>query len=740
MKHALKTHLFRLAAGFASALVALAGKPVSAQTGAALPPVPADFPRFEVAGQDEAARLVSNYLWYHFVTRQGNSKVLFNKEYLAVSDLWMAGAVDPHRKKPIQAVHREDLLGIQIDAEGYVHTHQHRSHALDQGWPFPMWTQGLFGWNEDNTARGGTFGWHFCTEGWSWANDTVKAWKNPVFMGETAAKMWTLENAVSDGMNADKRWALKASGPSPKLASPPVALDPLNCPYLQLRWSRTGQPPAGRLPYVEWLREGDAGYSPERRVYFGLDEGEHAPKGLFHSIIKMDRHPLWQGKIVRLRLSLAPGESEVSFAIDSFFTCYDTRHTINNPIFILASWDYFRWTGDVDFLRRQINRMRLALRYQQTEMGGLEFNHIRNRWTGHDGRPGWVNKPGAKDGKEHRPGHGIGNNYWDLMPFGYDDFYSTAQYYAATLVMAEAEEALAAHPGWGAPRGALALKPAALRQHASQVKKTANKKFWNPKTGRFVGAIDADGKAWDYGLTFVNLDAIWYGIASDAHARQIIDWIGGKRIVKGDTSTGQDIYRWRFGPRATTLRNVEWYGQGWTHPENIPWGGQVQDGGGVLGFEFFDLMARLRVLGPDDAWTRLTAMLDWEKEVQAAGGYRAYYKDGSKGTTLQGGGTAGGIGIDAEFFESSLVPAFMVRGLLGIEPGADGLSITPRLPQAAPRITVRNLLFQGATLDVSADAAGVEVAVTRPGIDPVSVRVGVQTQSLTGAGTWRWAR
>ena len=71
----------------------------------------------------------------------------------------------------------------------------------------------------------------------------------------------------------------------------------------------------------------------------------------------------------------------------------------------------------------------------------------------------------------------------------------------------------------------------------------------------------------------------------------------------------------------------------------------MQDGGAVLGFSYHDLMARLRHLSPANSWTRLQAILDWYREVQAAGGYRAYYKEGKEGT-LQGGGTAGGLGLD----------------------------------------------------------------------------------------------
>lgn len=273
------------------------------------------------------------------------------------------------------------------------------------------------------------------------------------------------------------------------------------------------------------------------------------------------------------------------------------------------------------------------------------------------------------------------------------------------------------------PRGVGALDLGELRKHAGAVKAEANRKFWDRTSGRFIGCIDSEGKPHEYGITFLNLDAIWYGLASDAHARSIVDWVSGRRAVKGDTSTGEDIYHWRFGPRATTKRSVEWYPFVWTHPEGLKWGGQVQDGGAVLGFTFYDLMARLRVNGPDDAWARLSKILDWEKEVWANGGYREYYKDGKHGTTLQGGGTAGGLGIDCEFFESSLVPGIVTYGFLGLDPAADSLAIRPNLPKACREIGMTNLLYHGCRLDIKASAGKLSILVKDRPIHPIRIKL-----------------
>ena len=211
-----------------------------------------------------------------------------------------------------------------------------------------------------------------------------------------------------------------------------------------------------------------------------------------------------------------------------------------------------------------------------------------------------------------------------------------------------------------------------------------------------------------------------------------MDWLTGKRIVEGDTSTGDDIYHWRFGPRATTKRNIEWYGFMWTGPETIPWGGQVQDGGAVLGFTFYDLWARLEVLGPDNAWQRLREILAWEKEVWEAGGYREYYKDSTRGTTLQGGGTAGGLGIDFEFFESSLMPSIVTYGFLGLEPAVEALRINPRLPAACPEIGAANLLYRGTRMDILATNSSLRIALKDTPQDPLAVELPPRWHSKNG--------
>ena len=690
-----------------------------------LPGVPADFTRFIMPSHPEVAQIFNRYTWYFWTNRLYNNNVMFYKEYMTLADMWLNHAIDPRRRISIQQCHRDDLQTTLLHSSGYVASQQHYSHADDWGWVFPVWTQSQMFIPGDPTcrfAKGTTFGWHFQTS-------IPPYWIDGGFlngfvglkeecMGEGAVRRWELQDVVSHGI-VDEKWHITASGPNPVITSPDdVVLNAFECPYIQLRWLRDIPSKTKPKAVIEWMRKDDHAFAPERSIEF-YAEGDTAPvdiaaeyvtgdtiKGAdntWHSIIPMHKHPLWNGKIKRFRIRLAPVCSQASFQIDSIFTAYDTRHTINNPLFVMGSWNYYRWSGDTAFLKKQICRMRMACNYQMEQLGGLERSHIRNTWPGHDGLPGWQidnKKPGKR---VIHGGHGIGNNYYDILPFGWDDMYATSQYYGMLKTMAKIEQLIEKHPEWGMPSAYRKYSPSFLNGHAAKVKQTANKLFWNARNRRFIGSISKDGVKHDYGFTFVNQEAIWYDIATDEHAQQIMDWITGKRVVDGDTSQAADIYRFEFGPRATTKRNVEWYGQGWYYPEGIPFGGQIQDGGAVLGFAFYDLWSRLRVYGADSAWQQFTRIAEYEKKVVAAGGYRNFYSHGDKGTTMQGGGQPGGIGVDNEFLESALLPAFIITGFLGINPDGDNLVISPNLPKACPSLGVRDMQYRGCRWNILAD-------------------------------------
>lgn len=640
---------------------------------------PEGFPRFSVPGQEGAMESLREMFWLHY--RGAGPKATIWDAWLPAPSLWPATGApsDSFRRQWASA-----LSGRILDAEGYVATHQHGSIAHPLGWPFPYWNQGA-----------GGAGWHFSfadTIGPPWRQDFVNV-----------PEGWVLDGARDAGMG-EHGWRIALTGPRAAIVSPPARVEARQGPFVQVRWRATGLENA--RAWLEWEPEDGPKDTAERRMALPRMPG---PDVTDHAIVSLHRHPLWNGTARRLRLVVENAAPGAEVTLQAIFTQYDTRHNVNAQSFIDGCSAYFNATGDLDFLRANIGRMRMALRYVMTEHEALSRKMVvTTSWVGHDGRAGFT--IGENGAKTTRPGRGVGNNYWDLLPFGGKDAYATLRYYAALGEMAALERAIAAHPEWSMPGGPLAFDAPFLERHAAEVKRAGNVAFWNAKTGRFVACVDEDGRAHDYGFTFLNLEAIHYGFATDRHAREIMGWISGRRTVAGDTSTGPDIYRFRFGPRATTRRNVDWYGWFWGAPETIPWGGQVQDGGAVLGFTYHDLMSRLRVYGPSDAWRRLCEIAAWFDEVRAAGGYRAYYAN-VPGVTLQGGGTAGGLGLDYEFFESVLAPQVMLDGFLGYAPTPDGFRLDPRLPDAWPSLTVDRIRWRDLTLTVRAEGNAVVVSV-----------------------------
>jgi len=638
---------------------------------------PSDFPQFAVPGHEKEMVTARELFWLHY-PGAGPKATLWD-EWLPAASLWPAVNTDDSSDKMRQAW-RDTLSARIIDAEGYVATHQHASIAHQLGWPFPFWNQGRRG-----------FGWHF-----SFKNTVGPGWR-PNELNQPEG--WQLDGATAASLN-DDGWRIEVTNTSALVAVPAKTFDTFEAPFLQLRWQAAGL--GNAQPYIDWTTTAATNFSATRRVYFDSAKGG----GMTCTMVPMYRHPQWTGDVSQVRIGLgntAPG----SVVLQAFFSQYDTRHNINSQNFIRGCAKYFWWTRDLNFLRANINRMRTALRYVMSEHQAQERNIVYSAWVGHDGRSGLKRTADGK--KEIITGRGIGNNYWDLMPFGNLDCYATIQYYDAVIALAQVESEVLAHPEWNIPRGVLSFDPEKLKEHAADVKAKGNAVFWNNRTQRFNACIDADGHPREYGYTFLNLEAVFYDFATPEHAKAILGWVNGDRVVEGDTAQGPDIYHWRFAPRATTRRNIDWYFWAWSNPEGIPWGGQVQDGGAVLGFSYHDLMARLKVLGPDNAWRRLREILKWFDDVQAAGGYRKYYDGTAREGTLQGGGTAGGLGLDHEFFESVLVPQVMLYGFLGFAPRADGFTVNPQLPSDWPELTVDRIRFQNLILKVRVTRDHIEI-------------------------------
>lgn len=647
----------------------------------------AELPQFVVPGQEPRMKLLDDLFALHH-GRAFTQTTLWDA-WLPQSVLWAAEGQPPTAQR-MRDAYRGSFLRRRIGPDGYVAMQQHRGMAHSDGWPFPAWQQ--------STGAG----WHFSTQHEDWAVHNFRL--KPL----ESAEGWEIRGAAVDGIDPARGLRLRATGDVVTVTTPAFRCGTIVAPFARIEWAAQGLPAESR-PGIEWRLDGEPDWPPGRRASFPpLRDAD----GLQYANVPMYRQPGYAGLLTRYRL-VFDRAAGARIDLKSLITAIDTRHPITNPIYLRGCADYFAWTGDADFLRADMGRLRRALRYALDEFSVRREKHVLVPWVGHDGRSGLVVAPDGR--KTVRPGLGVGNNYWDLLPFGGHDALATIYLFDALNRLAELERAAAAHPEWAVPRDGEPFDPADLAALAAGVRGDFVRRFWNAQTGRFVGWIDLEGRAYDYGFTFVNLEAIAYGLATPEQAQSILAWLDGRREVAGDTSRGADIYRWRFAPRATTRRNVETYMWPWHGPETIPWGDQVQDGGAVLGFSHFDLMARLATLGPDDAWRRLREILDWFGEVQAEGGYRAYYAKPGRGK-LQGGGPPGGLGLDCEFLESVLVPQVMLYGFLGLRPGADGATVAPRLPGDWPSLTVTRIHLRDHVFDLTAHRDGrVEARVLHPG-------------------------
>ncbi|WP_165246427.1 hypothetical protein [Paludisphaera soli] len=647
---------------------------IASAIGGEPPAAPGDFPRFVVPGEEPAmARLEELFRLHH--GRAATNCTLWDS-WLPHATLWPAVG-NPPSAQAARDYYRDAFLTRRIDDEGYVAMQQHRGLAHSEGWPFPTFQQ-----------AGGT-GWYFSTAGEGYLMDYFPT------KALTSTDGWELRGAVVEGITPELGLKLRITDDAASLATPEFACKTIVAPYVRLEWGAEGLG-EGAKASLSWRLQGEEGWKADRRIAMAAPPATGTQA---FANVPVYRDPGYDGTLTGVRFQLDGAKGAV-VTLKSIITAIDTRHPITNINFVRGSDEYFAWTTDLAFLKANVGRTREALRYALREFGVREHHLVRVPWAGHDGRTGLSFGPNGEKTLLH--GTGVGNNYWDLLPFGGDDGLATIYLYDALRRHADFEAWIAEHPEWAIPADAEPFADDDLRDLAAKVKAKFDATFWNAETGRFAGWIDRDGKAYDYGFVFVNTEALAYGLGTADQARSIYDWLDGRRIVAGDTSQGADIYHWRFGPRSTTRRNVDTYGWVWSAPEQIPWGGQVQDGGAVLGFSYYDLLARIRTNGADDAWDRLRVILDWFGEVQAEGGYRAYYAKPDRGT-LQGGGPAGGLGMDQEFMESVLVPQVMLYGFLGVEPRPGGLKIAPKLPTKVPSLTVTRVQAGGHVVDLAAE-------------------------------------
>ncbi len=349
---------------------------------------------------------------------------------------------------------------------------------------------------------------------------------------------------------------------------------------------------------------------------------------------------------------------------------------------------------------RWLDRCRRAMNYQLEVLhGASEYILLL------DGNQGDQDHSGVS-------GVSVGNNYYDILPFGYLDAYANAWFYDSLRAMAELERAY----------GNLeeAKRYETLRE---KVRARYNELFWTASghkdgAARYIGCIDATGAHHDYGFSFVNTLAATVGLADSARGEAIHQWLDQGHAVNSKGKK-EHIYHFEFAPRTTTIDNPDWWAVEQRY-EAYPWGGQIQNGGANLYESYYDLRTRLFARGADDAYDRFMAILKRYAEPDRLTGGSPLYT----GAGVQGGGTPGATGVMSfEFPETAMLAAIVVYGFLGADARADGLRIEPRLPSAQPFIRVENLYYHGSYFDIEAHHDRIHVSA-RPNENRFHYRIG----------------
>ena len=376
----------------------------------------------------------------------------------------------------------------------------------------------------------------------------------------------------------------------------------------------------------------------------------------------------------------------------------DARYFRNNPMYILAIYRLYTWTGDTNFLTDMMPKLRAALEFIKTEQHGNEGLAIIDA-AQHDGVSGsW----------------GASSYYFETLPFGNKDALLNVYFYAALRAMADLELA--------ASRSSEAVALLAL---ADTVKANFNTTFWDSAAGRYVGCIDVNGVPHDYGYTFINLQAIAYGLASADQQTAIFQWLENEPTSSGARDT---FSRWVISPRTSTINNPfptatktnGWWRAG-VHGD-FTWETPTHNGGGCVFFLLYEMLARVQTFGADNAWDRFKEALNrYGEPDRYCGGTPLYRGETTRNVLpLENGAAINGA-----------APAAFVHAFIGAAPDHEKLVVAPNLPDQLDYIGIHNLAYRDCRFDIKASHGQIEIKCTAK---PLAANVWVEKTSLPDGG------
>lgn len=401
--------------------------------------------------------------------------------------------------------------------------------------------------------------------------------------------------------------------------------------------------------------------------------------------------------------------------------------------YVAAVAEFLRWEGETSFLdetdettfgsdlavdasegKTVYEKCALAMNYALNELNGKDglititekSAYLADGTTrfdiGSDGNYVWDNTGRAGSSP---------SNYWDNLPFGNQDAYETALFFNALNAMKDIE----------LMRG----NESAAEEYeklAEKVKLRFDETFWSCKTGRYIACVDVDGKRWDPGLTFLNVEALAYGLGDSKKAKKIFSWLDGKRIVPTDSLRGKEIMDYStflnrnlglftakkpmpFAPMTNTLsiERLSGLGEPWWHSlngaittgarANAFFGQHLENGGYIFYPVYYELAAREMYLGADSVKKRAREMADV---------YRFNGFNSDVGVWAEG--------LIGEFPESGIVSRAFISSLAGVSATVDGLEIRPDVPSGVKTLGVDALEYRKTPITVSVGANGLTLS------------------------------
>ena len=435
-------------------------------------------------------------------------------------------------------------------------------------------------------------------------------------------------------------------------------------------------------------------------------------KNIVRLYVPVFEHASWTGKITGLRIRITGNFTLFSY-LDFVRGAYDTRMIDSNTSFISAGKQHFENTGDLAFLKENINNYRKALMFLTQYMSDNGLINLANL-VGHNGSAqGFATS--------------FISTYWDIISLAPNSSYVNALYYKALQNMAYLEEALANNNVQvAAPSVKLtmtgnnltyAYNATTLRALAENVKSAVSaplnesaktgyfKTFTvtvNGETktaGRFIEGYYGDTQI-DFGAVALNLMILESGVATAEQKEQVLNWI----------ASIDDLYEYVFAPKTNTEDVGKQYCWAYAASE---YGVSCQNGGAILFVTYYDILARAQVYGAENAFARLEEVMAWFADVKAAfvasGRTNAkefflpYYE--THNGTLQGRGEEGALGLDAEFVENSILYASVPNVFFGMNTyyDADGvvMQVAPNLPDAIGTWKMEQVRYVGLTYDIA---------------------------------------